>query len=331
MAKKNSPKKKNKTKAAIHAGARLYATPDNPIPGNARVGMITTPDGVQLRYARWEAALRPTKGTVLLLHGRTEFIEKYFEAVQDLRGRGFSVLTFDWRGQGGSSRQLWDKSKGHVENFNQYLTDLETILSEIALPDSRPPYYICAHSTGALVALLAAPALGNRVRRMVLCSPLLAINKLPMKQTLLQKMTGVLTVLGAGRMTIGKRNPNKRFIGNRLTSDTARFERSRTVLDKAPDLRTGRPTISWVFSACRAMATVNQPGYANAISIPTLLVAAGNDTVVDPGHIEAFGRQMRSGAFLTISGAKHELWDERDVFREQLLAAFDAFVPGTEV
>lgn len=328
---KTSSKKTNKAEEAIRKNARLFATPENPIPTGARVGIITTPDGVQLRYARWEATLRPSKGTVLLLHGRTEFVEKYFETVEDLRARGFGVLTFDWRGQGGSSRQLWDKRKGHVENFQQYLTDLETVLSEIALPDCRPPLYISAHSTGALIALLAAPALGNRVRRMVLCSPLLALNQLPMRQTLLQKVTGVLTVLGAGRLAVGKHNPNRRFIGNKLTSDTARFERSRGVLAKAPELATGRPTVAWIFSACRAMATVNLPGYANAISIPTLLVAAGNDAVVSPQRIEVFGRQMRSGAFLTISGARHELWDERDVYRQQLLAAFDAFVPGTEL
>ena len=54
-----------------------------------------------IRYARWEPLLRPSKGSVIILHGRTECIEKYFETITDLRERGFGVLTFDWRGQGG--------------------------------------------------------------------------------------------------------------------------------------------------------------------------------------------------------------------------------------
>ena len=43
-------------------------------------------------------------GTCVLLNGQTEFIEKYFEVIDELRGRGFAVATMDWRGQGGSGR-----------------------------------------------------------------------------------------------------------------------------------------------------------------------------------------------------------------------------------
>lgn len=312
---------------------RLHEIPSNPIPSGATVGCVVTNDGVELRYARWEAALRPSKGTVLLLHGRTEFIEKHFEAVNDLRSRGFGVLSFDWRGQGGSTRLLRDPKKGHVENFNQYLMDLETILTEIALPDCKPPFYIVAHSTGALVSLMAAPLLRNRVRRMVLVSPLLALADIPVPQGTLQKILGILTFLGAGKayLKYGKAPEQRPFISNRLTSDTQRFQRKLAILQAAPELAIGAPTIAWMFAACRAMAQVNAPGFSNAISIPTLLVAAGSDKVVSPAAIEKFGKSMRSGAFLTISGAKHELLDERDVFRQQLFAAFDAFVPGSEI
>ena len=76
---------------------------------------------------------------------------------------------------------------------------------------------------------------------------------------------------------------------------------------------------------------MNSPGFSNAISIPTLLIAAGNDPIVDPQAIEHFGRNMRTGAFLTISGAKHEVLQERDIYREQFFAAFDAFIPGTKI
>ncbi len=39
-------------------------------------------------------------------------------------------------------------------------------------------------------------------------------------------------------------------------------------------------------------------------------------------------RRLRGGQILTIAGARHELLQETDIFREQLFAAFDAFVPG---
>lgn len=312
----------------------LFATPGNPIPKGARSGFVTTSDEVKIRYARWDALARPSRGSVIILHGRTDHIEKYFETIDDLRRRGFGVLTFDWRGQGNSGRLLSDPRKGHVDNFDAYLTDLETILTEVALPDCRAPHYILGHSTGGLVALLAGPALANRVRRMVLASPLLELKNLPVRQTRLQKILGFLSFIGLGRIYI-RRKPStdyqSKFISNKLTSDTRRFERNRQIIESQEDLSISHPTIGWVFAACRAMARVNSPGYSNAIGIPTLLVAGGNDQIVSPSAIESFGTRMRSGAFVTISGAKHEILQERDVYRKQFFAAFDAFVPGTEI
>ncbi|MBP0587952.1 alpha/beta fold hydrolase, partial [Mycobacterium tuberculosis] len=80
---------------------------------------------------------------------------------------GFAVATFDWRGQGGSSRLLKDPLRGHVRSFDHYAADLELLFASVLLPDCRGPFYVLAHSTGALAALLAAPALANRIRRMV--------------------------------------------------------------------------------------------------------------------------------------------------------------------
>ena len=61
--------------------------------------------GASLRAARFPAAPDvPAQGVCVLLNGQTEFIEKYFEVIDELRGRGFSVATMDWRGQGDSSR-----------------------------------------------------------------------------------------------------------------------------------------------------------------------------------------------------------------------------------
>src|ERR1700756_734189 len=104
----------------------LISIPANPVPDNFVSGTLKTRDGVSLRFARW---LPPAgrKGTVVLLQGRAEWIEKYFETVRDLRARGFAVATIDWRGQGLSDRLLSDRHKGYVRNFGNYITDLEAV------------------------------------------------------------------------------------------------------------------------------------------------------------------------------------------------------------
>ena len=101
--------------------AGLVDIPSNPVPRNTFCDSVRTPDGVNLRYARFPPNRSPVRGTIIVVHGRTEFIEKYFETVNDLRRRGFAVLVFDARGQGGSDRLLTNRRKGHVRDFADYV------------------------------------------------------------------------------------------------------------------------------------------------------------------------------------------------------------------
>lgn len=311
----------------------LINSSDNPIPEGAVSGTITTPDKIRLRFARWPANVQPCKGTVLLLHGRTEYIEKMFETVEDLRNEGFEVLTFDWRGQGGASRLLDDPRRGFVEHFDQYGIDLETIVSRIMLPDCRAPYFVLAHSTGALVAMLAAPQYTNRFRRLVLCSPLLGLGQQIIPNAAIKWISGAMHLLGLGHTYLaGGATPkeNQRFAGNKFTSDTRRFGRNSDFATHNRELTIGGPTASWVFSACSAMEKAVSPDFFNTITIPTLFIYGSLDKVIDLNVVEQTARQMRSGSSLAINGGKHELLHERDEIRQQALAAFFAFVPGSE-
>src|SRR6185503_9476751 len=104
---------------------KLVSIPANPVPDEVVTGALKTPDGVSLRFARWQPPAG-RKGTVCIFQGRSESIEKYFETVRDLRSRGFAVATLDWRGQGLSDRALKDRRKGYVRDFADYDTDLGT-------------------------------------------------------------------------------------------------------------------------------------------------------------------------------------------------------------
>ncbi len=59
------------------------------------------------------------------------------------------------------------------------------------------------------------------------------------------------------------------------------------------------------------------------------MVAAALDRVVSFRAIEALVGELRAGAHIVITGARHELMMERDSVREQFWAAFDAFIPGS--
>jgi lysophospholipase len=311
----------------------FYDIPGNPRPEGGVCGFLTARDGKKFRYAHFPATARPLNGTVVLLAGRNEAIEKYFETIRDLAARGFGVATFDWRGQGASDRLLRDGARGYVRSFDDYEHDLEQFFAEIVLPDCRGPYYLLAHSTGALVALLAAPSLVNRIRRMVLMAPFLALAKSPLSMQALGRLASVCCGAGLGRLYApGGRDTRKAepFDQNKLTSDQRRYERNSLLYETYPQLAISAPTFAWIRAASEAIARVQEPDFMARLQIPMLLIAAGADSVVSSYAIEAYAARLRVGSMLTIRGARHELLQEADLYREQLLAAFDAFVPGSD-
>lgn len=309
----------------------LLSFEGNPCPSPFKQGRSQTADGFALRYCVFRTDTSPCKGTIVLLQGRNECIEKYGETCADLLARGFDVCTFDWRGQGGSTRFLHDARRGYVDDFAQYETDLEHMLSDVFLAEARPPFFMVAHSMGALVALLAAPRLENRIDRMVLSAPLLGLSAESLSPAVFGTITALMRYLGLGRLYVGARSKGIAavpFEKNKLTSDAKRFARNQVILDPANGLGLGGPTASWLRAAISAMDRVQQPTHMTAIRVPVLIVAAGAEQVVSNRAIESFGRRLRAGSMLPVPGARHELLQEADSYRDQFMAAFDAFVPG---
>ncbi len=91
----------------------------------------------------------------------------------------------------------------------------------------------------------------------------------------------------------------------------------------------GSPTNAWAGAAFSMMNDFEDASYAKKIRQPILMIGAGRDETVSTPAIEAFGGRLRAGSHLVIGGARHEMMMETDRYRGQLLAAFDAFVPGT--
>lgn len=311
----------------------LQSFPDNPVPTGAAEQTVTTADGVRLRAAVWRPEGR-LKGTVCIVHGRAEAIEKYYEVVGELLERGFAVASFDWRGQGASERRLQNPRKGHVDDFGEYERDLEAFIEKVMLPDCPPPYFVLAHSTGGLVCLRLARRRPQAFSRMVLVSPLLDFGGFAPSRGFINFAAGAFSLLGLGdALPPGARIAEvdeRGFKGNPLTSDPRRFDRTIAIAKARPELTVGAPTIAWLHAACRAMNEASDPAFAAEIRIPTLMIAAGEDKVVSPLAIERFAREMRIGSQIVIPGARHEILMERDPMRGLFWAAFDAFVPGSD-
>lgn len=304
-----------------------------PFPQGGEVALIRASDGFCLRAAFFHPP-GPPRGTIFLLQGRAEFIEKYGEVYTELLARGFAIATLDWRGQGGSARLMKDPRKGHVEDFADYQLDLKALLEEArrrALPE---PYGLLAHSTGGAVALQALAngfdeAAASPFRRAILCAPLVDIGLLPSKRGA-RALARILSLLGMAGFYVpfgkGVATNEKPFAGNPLTQDEQRFLWPRQWYGVEDQLALGDPTIGWVEAAFECLADFTAPDFGQRNRTPLLMLLGAEDHVTDTRAAADLATRMRGASSLTIAGARHEILFERDSRRNAFWAAFDAFM-----
>ena len=190
---------------------------------------------VRLRGARFDAdPAAPFRGILVLLNGQTEFIEKYFEVIDELRGRGFAVATMDWRGQGGSDRLLPDDSrKGYVKDFAEYDADLAAFMAEVVAPmgDSKP--VALAHSMGGHNLLRYLAGKPNAFAKAVLTAPMVAVSFRGYAAWVVHIVTKIEALRGNGAGWVWgmeARDPHAMTFANQMvTSDEARFARTQKI------------------------------------------------------------------------------------------------------
>lgn len=297
-------------------------------------GHLTAADGAQLRYAHWPAPKDKRQGAVLYLNGRTEFIEKTMAAYAILNRSGFDVWTFDWRGQGLSSRALADPGKGHITDYQLYLDDLHQVVTEVTdLRDGQGKTILLAHSMGGHLGLRYLHDHPGLFDAAAFSAPMidLAVNRAPLRAlnaVIVKFGFGDRYALGTGPFRPIYENPEdpadngdpedyRRLIGSfeMLGSDAKkRMEIERLVRDD-PALALGGPTAAWLAATFRSINLTWSPGYAEAIETPVLMVGGGHDRVVVTARQEAMAKRLPNGRFHVLDKAAHELLVECDDVR----------------
>ena len=309
---------------------QLVMTPDNPAPPGGIATTILAADGMAIRVARWHPA-GPARGAVVVCAGRAEFIEKYFEVAAELLARGLSVVIFDWRGQGLSGRELDNSRKGHIDDFLLYERDLEALVEQVLEPFCARPWFALGHSMGGAILLAQSHSGRSPFERMVLTAPMIGLYGLRHPGAL-RLIAEALDIIGFGAAFIpgggSTAASTGRFADNILTSDEGRYRRTANIVAASPALGLGDPTIGWLNAAFRLMQQFEDAEYPLRTLTPTLVIGAGGDHLVDPRAVERFASRLKAGNLVVIAWSQHEILMERDVFRQQFWAAFDAFIPG---
>jgi lysophospholipase len=189
-----------------------------------------------------------------------------------------------------------------------------------------------AHSMGGHILLRNASVQGSWFSRMVLSAPMIDISEheLGAPHAVARVYAEIIAGVGLGSMFArgGDAEPLELgpFEGNPLTSDRERYNRNRSIIEAAPALGLGSPTVGWLRAALRSIARLTNPAYPLQVQVPLLLFAAGMDTVVSTQAIEEFALRLKVGTHVLIPQARHEILQETDELRLRFWAAFDAYL-----
>ena len=289
-------------------------------PPGGRALWLRTADGARVRLAIW-----PGDRQVLILPGRTEYIEKYGLVIRDLAAAGWGALVVDWRGQGLSDRALDDPLRGHIGDFADYQQDLDAVLA--AAPGPAPMPWL-AHSMGGCIALRGLMR-GLRPPAGAFSAPMLRLAQPEGKMRALRLLARLAAPLRADRgyaPTTGPTYglPSMPFEGNPLTNDRAQFDRMKAQIADDPRLTLAGPTLRWMGAALRemaALATLPSP------PVPALFGLGSADSIVATAAIRARAAIWPGAALAEYPGAQHELTMEspavRDDFLRRAITLFD--------
>lgn len=303
----------------------------NPTPQAAQmgVGMLRARDGEMLRNAVFmpdNMADNP-RGTIVLMTGYSEFIEKYFETVSDLLALGYAVVMPEWRGHGLSDGRGADTSRLHLTDFDVYLRDLEDRWEKLVAPMPKPHLGL-AHSMGGQISMRAAHAHPDWFAALAQCAPMYGI-PVPWHLRLLirliiwvQKLRGQLDVWMPGQPVAQRPAPMSE---NRITHDEARFHRGEALYASEPKLQVNGRSVAWVDSVVRVMPKTLKPAFLRQVTTPLFIASAADEMLVDNAAHEKVLRHLPHGQGKTYPHARHELMMEKDATRQAFLADVEAF------
>lgn len=275
-------------------------------PNDGAAWWTETTDNVRIRVAAWER--NAARGTVLLFPGRTEYIEKYGPAAQDLADRGYATLAIDWRGQGLADRFLPDRLVGHVGHFSEYQTDVAAMVRVARRLDLPKPWFLLGHSMGGCIGLRSLME-DLPVAAAAFTGPMWGIRIAAHMRPLAWALGWLMPRIGrGGALPPGTKSrpyvQTDPFHDNMLTRDLTMFRMMREQLEAQPDLSLGGPSFAWVHAAlveCRDMAQMASP------AMPTRTFLGTNERIVDIPRIHDRMDRWTNGTLELVEGGEHEV------------------------
>lgn len=256
-----------------------------------QVSTLLMPDSGSLHCVDYLPPQAP-HSAIVLMHGLGEHCGRYDRVVAFFCAQGFAVRTYDHRGHGRSAG-----ARGDLPGLQSISQDAEQVFDDWRerCPSSVSRHFLLGHSMGGLFAAQFALSGNAPIDGLILSSPALAL-KLNFAQLLLLK---TLTALAPGLA-----------IANGLKTRYLSHNPAVEAAYKADVLVHDRISARLLNTMLAAMSEVQLS--AASLSVPTLLLVAGDDRLVDSSGSLSFTKSA-SEKFLqmhTYPSLYHELFNE---------------------
>ncbi len=262
---------------------------------------LTARDGTNLVVMDWPLQKGPVRGVVLIVHGLGEHAWRYDPLASRLNEWGFAVRAYDQYGHGESMGQ-----RGALPDDDRLLQDLAEVIDESrARMHASTPLIVLGHSMGGLVAARFVALQLRKVEALVLSSPALDAGLSGVQKLLLAVLPRVAPDLRVGNgldanylshdPAVVARYKADPLVHDRISTRLARF-----IAESGPAVIAAAPR--W--------------------SLPTLLLYAGADKLVNPAGSRAFAAAAPKAvvAAYCFEPLYHEIFNEAAPDNQQVFA-----------
>lgn len=295
-------------------------------PGGMLLWAWAAPDGWMHRRLDWPQpdGERP-RGSLLFAGGRGDFVEKYLEAMTEWHRQGWSVASFDWRGQGKSKVGA---TASRLQRFDTMVEDLGALIADwrAATPG---PHVVVAHSMGGHLMLRVLVAGQAKIDAAVLVAPMIEVNSGIVPPRLARAIASAATRLGLGARPLWGAPLARAPAGSKrqraLTGCVQRYEDELYWWDMEKDHAPTAPTFGWLHEAYSS-ARHFRPEALARVNVPVLLIGADRDELVSAAAIRRAAGLMPMAELVMFPDCAHEILRERDAVRAEAMARIDRFL-----
>ncbi|QIE42350.1 alpha/beta hydrolase [Meridianimarinicoccus aquatilis] len=281
-------------------------------------------DGVRLRLVEYS---RGDAGTILMVPGRTEYLEKYGHIAQAFAHHGYGMVSLDIRGQGLADRLVTDPMIGHVNDFADYQRDIDTLVAFAKARKMPRPWFVIGHSLGGAIGLRTVMS-GLEVQGAVFSAPMWGI-----------AMPAVLRPVSWSLGWMAHRNELNSWLtpgmsresyvqtcdleDNLLTSDKPTLLQMRAQILAQPGVGLGGPSMPWLYRALRECEVLKR---IPNTPVSTLTFLPEREEIVCSKSIRALTDRWDNATLIEVPGGRHETMmetpDRQRLFIERCVGFF---------